>query len=170
MNNSVLLKNFDEYGVKITVDNCVDKNIYHINYQKRFADAACPLHLIIPEFYGPVELNNGRKYLVIEQIGNNLDVLADPKEMWTEIIRRINKTSKSEHVFKDEYHKFKLGSVTCDDVTGNFSEIPVDELLKFAFVTISCRLVIEKGAELILETYVKECFYEDEKERDWEIV
>ena len=170
MNNSVLLKNFDEYGVKITVDNCVDKNIYHINYQKRFADAACPLHLIIPEFYGPVELNNGRKYLLIEQIGNNLDVLADPKEMWTEIIRRINKISKSEHVFKDEYHKFKLGSVTCDDVTDNFSEIPVDELLKFAFVTISCRLVIEKGAELILETYVKECFYEDEKERDWEIV
>ena len=32
LNNSVLLKNFDEYGVKITVDNCVDKNIYHINY------------------------------------------------------------------------------------------------------------------------------------------
>ena len=50
LNNSVLLKTFDEYGVKITVDDCVDKNIYHINYQKRFADAACPLHLIIPQF------------------------------------------------------------------------------------------------------------------------
>ena len=107
-NNSVLLKNFDEYGVKITVDDCVVKNIYHINYQKRLAVAACPLHLIIPEFYGHVELSNGRKYLVIEQIGNDLDVLADHKEMWTEIIRRINRISKSEHVFKDEYRKFKL--------------------------------------------------------------
>ena len=170
LNNSVLLKNFDEYGVKITIDDCVDKNIYHINYQKRFANAACPLHLIIPEFYCHVELNNGCKYLVIEQIGNNIDVLADHKEMWTEIIRRINKISKSEHVFKDEYHKFKLGSITCDDGGDDFSEIPVDELLKFAFVTISCRLVIEKDGELILETYVKEYFYEDEKEKDWEIV
>ena len=104
LNNSVLLKNFDEYGVKITVDDCVDKNICHINYQKTYADVAYPLHLVIPEFYSHVEINNGRKYLVIEQIGKNLDILADHKEMWTEIIRRINKISKSEHVFKDEYH------------------------------------------------------------------
>ena len=98
------------------------------------------------------ELSNGHKYLVIEQIGNDLDVLADQKEMWTEIIRRINKISKSEHVFKDEYDKFKLGNITCDDARDDFSEIPIDELLKFVFVTISCRLVIGKDGELILET------------------
>ena len=63
-----------------------------------------------------------------------------------------------------------VGSITCDDARDDFSDIPVDELLKFAFVTISCWLVIEKDRELILQTYVKECFYEDEKEKDWEIV
>ena len=63
-----------------------------------------------------------------------------------------------------------MSNITCDDAADDFSEIPVDELLKFAFVTIPCRLVIEKDGELNLETYVKECFYEDEKEKDWEIV
>ena len=90
--------------------------------------------------------------------------------MWSEIIKRINKISNSEHVFKDEHHKFKLGSIGCDDEKDNFSGIPVNELLKFAFVTISCRLVIEKDGELILESYVEECFYEDEKEKSWETV
>ena len=101
-NNSVLLENFDQYKLRITVDDCVDRNLYHIGYQKHCIYTACSLHLIIPEFYGHVEQNNGRKYLVIEKIGNILKVLEHNKELWSEIIKRINKISTSVHVFKDE--------------------------------------------------------------------
>ena len=78
------------------------ENLYHIGYQKHCIYTACSLHLIIPEFYGHVEQNNGRKYLVIEKIGNILKVLEHNKELWSEIIKRINKISTSVHVFKDE--------------------------------------------------------------------
>ena len=101
-NNPVLLKNFDKYKLKITVDDCVDQNLYHINYcfeQDNIFNIACPLRLIIPEFYGHAEKVNGCKYLVIERIGNNFDVLGDYKKVWSKILDKINQIAKTEYVF-----------------------------------------------------------------------
>ena len=102
------------------------------------------MHLVIPEFYGHVEKNNGQKFLIINQIGNNLDVLKDHKEVWDQILKIINKINHSAYVFKEDYHKFKLSSVKCSDDEGDFNEMPVGKFLKFSFVVVSSRLVIEK--------------------------
>ena len=157
----MLLKNFGEYRLKITVDDCVDRNLYHISYTRNTVGIAYPLHLVIPEFYGHVEENNGRNYLVITEIENNSDVLKDYKNVWDQILNKINKINKSASVFNEDYHKFKLSSIKCSDCKDDFSEMPVDKLLKLSFVVVSCRLVIEKDNQLFLETYLKECFYED---------
>ena len=161
LNNLVLLKNFDEYKLKITVDDCVDANLYHISYMRDDVGVAYPLHLVIPEFYGHVEETNERNYLVITQIENNSDVLKDYKNVWDQILNKINKINNSAYVFNEDYRKFKLSSIKCSDCKDDFSEMSVDKLLKLSFVVVSCRLVIEKDNQLFLETYLEECFYED---------
>ena len=77
LNNLVLLKNFDECKLKITVDDCVDVNLYRINYMRDDVGVAYSLHLVIPEFTGHVKAIDECKYLVIDSIENNADVLKD---------------------------------------------------------------------------------------------
>ena len=174
INNLVLLKNFGKNKLKVTAHDCVDRNVYHIDYVKDLVSNPCPLHLVISEFYGHVKESDRGKYLIATQIGNNLDVLQSHKRVWGLIIDRINKMSGSEYVFKDECHKFKLSSIKCCEDVDDFDEMPVGVLLKFSFVVVSCRLVIEKDGELILETYLEQCFYEKDDEidydSDWEII
>ena len=118
--------------------------------------------MVIPEFYGHVKEHNRRKYLaIVQNIGNNFEVLADHKKVWDQILKCINKINNSAHVFKNDYHKFKLSSIKCCDVEEEFSEMPVDKLLKLSFAVVSCRLVIEKDNQLCLESYLEECFYDD---------
>ena len=143
-NNFVLLKNFDKSRLRTTVHDCVDRNVYNIDYSKNAVSSASPLHLVIPKFCGHVEENNGRKFLIITQIENNLDVLKYHKEVWDKILEHINKINNSEYFFKEDYPKFKLGSIKCSDAENEFNEIPVGELLKFSFEIVSSRLVIEK--------------------------
>ena len=105
--------------------------------------------------------------MIITQIENNLDVLKDHKEVWDKILEHINKINTFEYFFKKDYHKFKLSSIKCSDAEDELNEIPVGELLKFSFAIVSSRLVIEKDNELFLETYLEECFYEDD---EWALV
>ena len=81
--------------------------------------------------------------------------------MWDQILKLINEINNSAYVFKNDYHKFKLSSIKFCDVEEEFSEMPVDKLLKLSFVVVSCRLVIEKDNQLFLESYLEECFYDD---------
>ena len=110
LNNLALLKNFDEYKLKITVDDCVEANLYHINYMRDDVGVAYPLHLIIPEFTGHVKATDGRKYLVIDSIENNSDVLKY-KTVWNRILNKINGINNSAYVFDEDYCKFKLSSI-----------------------------------------------------------
>ena len=43
-NNLVLLKNFDKSKLIITVHECVDRNVYHIDHSKSAVSSASPLH------------------------------------------------------------------------------------------------------------------------------
>ena len=160
-NNLVLLKFFDKYKLKITVDNCVDANLYHINYMRDDVGVAYPLHLVIPEFTGHVKAIDEHKYLVIDSIENNCDVLKNYKTVWDRILNKVKTINNSAYVFDEDYYKFKLSSIKCSDCEDDFGDIPVDKLLDFSYVVVTCRLVIEKDDKLVLESYLKECFYDD---------
>ena len=92
-NNSVLLKDFDKTKLKIVKHDFFDWYVYHIDYVKNINNVN-PLYLIIPEFYGYIEENQGRKYLNI----------------------KINDCG---YISEKDYYKIKVGSVKCDYDTDN---------------------------------------------------
>ena len=108
--SSILLKDFDKTKLKITQHDCVDRFIYHIDYEKTTGNVN-PLYLIIPELYRSIEEQKGYKYIVIEPATDiNNEILTDYKKIWDEILESINKINNFVHVFKD-YHKIKLSSI-----------------------------------------------------------
>ena len=99
------------------------------------------------------------KYLSIVPIEINNEVLTDYKKIWDEILKNINKINNSVYVFKEDYHKIRVGSVKCEDEKGEI-KLPLNKLIKFNAVAISNRLIIEKDNELFLEADLEECLYE----------
>ena len=160
LSSLVLLKGFDKTKLKITQHDCVDRSIYHIDDAKT-TNNVNPLCLFIPEFYRSIEEQKGYKYLIIKPpIDINKEVLTDYKKTWDKILKNINKINNSAYVFKD-YHKIKIGSVKCEDEKDEIN-LPVNKLIKFNLLAISNRLIIEKYNELFLESYLKQCLYDDE--------
>ena len=154
--NSVYLKDFNETKLKIAQHDCVDRVIYHVDYAKDIININ-PLYLIIAEFYGHIEEDKSRKYLIIAPIESNNEVLLDYKKNLDEIIVNVNKINNSKCNLKKNYYKIKIGNVKYDD---NINLI-LNKLIKFSAATISCRLIIEKNNELFIETYLEECLYKE---------
>ena len=155
-----MLKDFDKTKLKITQHDYVDRSIYHSDYAKT-TNNVNPLYLIIPELYGSVEEQKCYKYLIIEPpIDINNKVLTDFKKIWDEILKNINKINNFAHVFKD-YRKIRVGSVKCEDEKDEIN-LPLNKLIKFNFVKISNRLIIEIDNELFLGAYLEQCLYDDE--------
>ena len=76
-------------------------------------------------------------------------------------MKNINKTNNSAYVFKEDYHKIRVGSVKCEDEKDEINLL-LNKLIKFNAVAISNRLAIENDNEIFLEAYLEECLYDDE--------
>ena len=160
LSSLVLLKDFDKTKLKIAQHDCVDRSIYHIDYEKT-ANNVNPLYLLIPELYGSIEEQKSYKYLIIKPpIDINKEVLTDYKKIWDKMLKKNNKINNFAYVFKD-YHKIKVGSVKCEDEKDEI-KFSLNKLIKFNLLTISNRLIIEKDNELFLEAYLKQCLYDAE--------
>ena len=157
--NLLLLKNFGKTKLRIAKYDCVDRYVNHIDYAHidyaKGTIVVAPLCLLITEFYGLIEIIDGRKYLSIALITENEKVLTQYEKMWDGILQEI---SDYESLFKKNYHKIKLNSAKCDD---DKLDLPLDKLIKFSAVTISNRLIIKKDDKLFFETYLEECLYDD---------
>ena len=79
--SSVLLKDFDKTKLKIAQYDCVDRSVYHIDYTKT-RNNVNPLYLILPDLYGSIEEQKGYKYLIIEPIKINNEVLTHYEKIW----------------------------------------------------------------------------------------
>ena len=76
-------------------------------------------------------------------------------------MNNINKINNSAYVFKEDYHKIRVGSVKCEDEKDEINLL-LNKSIKINAVAISNRLIIEKDNELFLEAYLEECLYDDE--------
>ena len=159
----VSLSNFDKNKLKVTVHDYESSNFYPIDY---IEDEIFPLYLDILEFYGHVEVEDDDRYLIITHIENNSDVLSNFKKVCESIIDNINKISNTKYVFKDEYHKIKISNIKCINDVDKFKVIPAGDLLKFSFIIVSCKLVIEKDNELSFKIYLQQCFCEVDEDDD----
>ena len=156
------LSRFDEKRLRITAQDYVDTFVYHIDYQKEISNKINPLCVVIPEFLGYIKKEDSRKYLFIshEEEKNN-NVLKDCDKIFHAIFDSIydmgNDDDKAGNYCLTSLDKFKINSMNNDE---QFDKLPIDTLLKFSWVIISNRLVIERDLKLTFESYLEECFYE----------
>ena len=157
----VNLKDFKSSNLLITKNECVDRHIYHIDYSKN--DNTKPLYLKMLDFHGYVEIVNDTRILKIVKINLNDNFLIYYKKVLNNIINNINEFYDSKYVLNDGYLKIIIDTVKCEDDTDDNLIIPMECLLKFDMVVVSCRLATEKNDTLNIEFYLQECFFDN----DW---
>ena len=145
----IYLKDFKSSNLKITKINCADRRLCHIDYFKN--NNIMPLYLKMLYFYGYVEIINNKRILKIVKINLNDNFLNGYKKVLNSIINNINELYDSEYVFN--YFKIIIND------TNDHLVMPIDCLLKFDMVVVSCRLAIEKNDALNIESYLQECLF-----------
>ena len=108
-NDQIDLKDFDEKLLKIDTKDCKDIDIYYIGYMTVKKIANCnninsvnPLYLMINEMIGHFEEKNENKYLVLDDVDENKEVLKKYEEVWEGIKKEIETINSGE---KTEYGK-----------------------------------------------------------------
>ena len=149
--NLLLLQNFDEYFLMITLNNCGDRNAYHISYKKFDKNISLPLYFVIPTFYGRVYERNDENYLNICGVDENSSTLSDYKKLIVAVLKEINKLNGTKYEFVEDYYQIKLGD--------SAENMRVGDLLKISFAVVSFNVIVEKDG--VLMSYLKECFYEN---------
>ena len=95
-NDQINLKDFDARLLKVDKKNYKEIGIYYIGYvtDKKIANCSNinsvnPLYLMIDEMIGHFEEKNENKYLVLDEIDENKEVLNKYKEVWEGIKKEI---------------------------------------------------------------------------------
>ena len=108
------------------------------------------------DFYGYIEIINDERILKVVKINLSKNFLNDYKKALNNIINGINKFwHDCKHLFNDDYFK-----IIIDDINDHLI-MPIDCLLKFDMVVISCSLATEKNDTLNIEFYLKQCSFDD---------
>ena len=103
-NDQIDLKDFDARLLKVGKKDYNEIDIYYI---KKIADynninSVNPLYLMINEMIGHFEEKNENKYLVLDEIDENKEVLNKYKEVWEGIKKEIETINGGEKI---EYGK-----------------------------------------------------------------
>ena len=108
-NDQIELKDFDVRLLKIDKKDYNEIDIYHIGHVtiKKIGDynninSVNPLYLMINEMIGHFEEKNGNKYLVLDDVDENKEVLKKYEEVWKGIKKEIETINSGE---KTEYGK-----------------------------------------------------------------
>ena len=108
-NDQINLKDFDASLLKVDKKNSKQIGVYYIGYVTFKEIANCnninsvnPLYLMINEMIGHFEEKNENKYLVLDEIDENKEVLKKYEEVWEGIKKEIEAINSGE---KNEYEK-----------------------------------------------------------------
>ena len=151
--------NFNDFYIKLTLNDCEPRNIYDVDYQKFDGEDYLPLYFVVPVFYGCVSVIEGEDYLHIAEMNENLSILSDHKRLIAAVLEQINKLNRTKYSFNKDYCKIKLGNCV--------EKMSVDVILKISYAVVSFR-------GLLVEGHLMECFYENLSEAnindDFEII
>ena len=108
-NDQINLKDFDASLLKVDKKDYKEIDIYYIGYVTVKTIANCnninsvnPLYLMINKMIGHFEEKNENKYLVLDEIDENKEVLNKYKEVWEGIKKEIETINGGEKI---EYGK-----------------------------------------------------------------
>ena len=108
-NSQINLKDFNARLLKIDKKDYNEIDIYYIGYVTVKKIANCnninivnPLYLIINEMIGQFEEKSGNKYLVLDDVDENIEVSKKYEEVWEGVKKEIETINGGERV---EYGK-----------------------------------------------------------------
>ena len=148
----LLLQNFNEWYLKLTLKDCGSSNFYNIYYQKFDVEDFLPLYFVVPMFYGCVKVIDDENYLCICEMDENSSVLSDHKKLIEAVLEQINKLNGTKYSFKKDYCGIKFDN--------SVEKIPEGNMLKISYVVVSFRYVLEGKSKLLVEGHLMDCFYE----------
>ena len=157
--DEVDLKDFDAKLLKIDQKNYNEIDFYYNDYVniKKIGDynninSVNPLYLIINEMIGHVEVKNENKYLVLDEIDENKEVLRKYEEVWKGIKKEIETINS---VKKVEYWKdFKQIRFESNE------NLPLNRVLKFYNITIIIRSVFSGNGKFYTQLFLHDALYE----------
>ena len=158
-NDQIDLKDFDARLLKIDKKDYNEIDIYYIGYVTVKKIANCnninsvnPLYLMINEMIGHFEEKNENKYLVLDEIDENKEVLNKYEEIWEGIkkeIETINGGIEIEHGKDLKIIRFESN----DDLLLN-------KPIKLRLLTIIVRSGFSGGSKFYLQLFLDDALYE----------
>ena len=107
---------------------------------------------MINEMIGHFEEKNENKYLVLDEIDENKEVLNKYEEVWEGIKKEIETINGGEKIeYGKDFKKIKFNS---DD------DLPLNKLLKFHLMTIIIRCVFSEDGKLYPQLFLDDTLYE----------
>ena len=135
-----------------------------MNYAKSL-DNTNPLRIVIPEVIGFIEearvsATSDHKYLIFAPVQMNEGGLVNWELVQCEIMN---------HIIEMYLNFAKLDEINFDiavrRTSGNNTEfdagLPLDKLIKFTALTISCKFVVQRSSGFYLEVALQETLYND---------
>ena len=137
-NDQINLKDFDARLLKIDKKDYNEIDIYYIGYVtiKKIADynninSVNPLYLMINEMIGHFEEKNENKYLVLDEIDENKEVLKKYEEVWEGIKKEIETINDGEKIdYGKDFKKIRFESN---------DDLPLNKPIKLCLLTIIIR-------------------------------
>ena len=159
-NDQINLKDFDAKLLKIDQKDYSEIDIYYIGYvtMKKIGDynninSVNPLYLIINEMIGHAEEKNENKYLVLDYIFENKEVLEKYEEIWEDIkkeIENINGGKKKIKYGKD----FKTIRFESND------NLPLNKPIKLRLWTTIIRSVFSEDDKFYSQLFLDDALYQ----------
>ena len=158
-NNQINLKDFDASLLKVDKKDYKEIDIYYIGYVTVKKIANCnninsvnPLYLMINEMIGHFEEKNENKYLVLDDLDENKEVLKKYEEVWEGIKKEIETINGGEKIeYGKDFLKIRLESN---------DHLPLNKPIKLRLLTIIIRSVFSEGSKFYPQLFLDDALYE----------
>ena len=121
------------------IENC--NNINSVN----------PLCLTINKTNWHFEENNGNKYLVLDAVDENEEVLKKYEEVWEGIKKKTETINSNEKIdYWKDYKKIRFESN---------EDLPLIKMLKLHLMTVTIRCVFKKTGKFYPQLFLDDCLY-----------
>ena len=111
-----------------------------------------PLYLMIYESIGYFEEKNKNKYLVLDEIDENKEVLNKHEEVWEGIKKEIENINGGEKIeYKKDFKKIRFEST---------DDLPLNKPIKLRLLTIIIRSVFSENGKFYHQLFLDDSLYE----------
>ena len=158
-NDQINLKDFDARLLKVDKKDYKEIDIYYIGYVTVKKIANCnninsvnPLYLMIDKMIGHFEEKSGNKYLVLNDVDENKEVLKKYKEIWEGVKKEIETINSGEKIeYEEDYMKIRFKSN---------DDLPLNKPIKLRLLAIIIRSVFSEDGKFYPQLFLDDTLCE----------